>query len=202
MAKIKFFAGLTLIFLLGALAGAFGTGFYIKEHVEEFLEGGPPKEKIMQKLTRDLDLTSEQQKKIEPILEEAHKKLSALRRNSLPEMRKIREDSFALIKKQLNEDQRKKLQDLENRLDKHRPPHGISSSTPSPTRRKRSAKTPAIKTVRGFSFLRDSTGACFLTNRPILLNMECNYLEYFLNHAKRPATLHGTHSACTICKIN
>ena len=159
MAKIKFFAGLTLIFLLGALAGAFGTGFYIREHVEEFLEGGPRKEKIMQKLTRDLDLTSEQQKKIEPILEEAHKKLLALRRNSLPEMRKIREDSFALIKKQLNEDQRKKLQDLKERLSKHWPRRHTSPPPRTPPLERKARKNPyhdtdtVMDSAHGFNFI-------------------------------------------------
>ena len=142
MAKIKFFAGLTLIFLLGALAGAFGTGYYIKEHMEEFLEGGPPKEKIMQKLTRDLDLTPEQQKKIEPILEETHEKFSALRRKSLPDMKKIREDSFALIRNILNEDQRKKLKDLEDRLNKHRPPRDFPPPPPPPPEERGPQKPP------------------------------------------------------------
>ncbi len=120
MAKIKLFTGLTLIFLLGALAGALGTGFYIKEHVEEFLEtGGPPTDKIMRRLTRDLGLTREQQEKIGPIIVEAHEKLSELRKKSFPEMRKIRENSFALIKKELNQDQQKKLEALKNRLKKH-----------------------------------------------------------------------------------
>ena len=138
---------MTLIFLLGALAGAFGTGFYFKGHVEEFLEGGPPKEKIMQKLTRDLDLTPEQQKKIEPILEEVHRELSALRRKSLPEMRKIRENSFALIKKELNEDQQKKLEDLRKQTKETlAPPTYVPSpsATSSPNWSERSGKTPVM----------------------------------------------------------
>ncbi len=140
MAKIKFFAGLTLIFLLGALAGSLGTGFYIREHVEEFLDEGPPTDKIMHRLTRALDLTPEQQKKIEPIIVEAHEKLSELRQKSFPEMRKIRENSFVLIKKELNEDQQKKLEDLKNRLKRRLP--GRHKFPPPPPPEERGQQKP------------------------------------------------------------
>jgi len=132
MVKIKFVAGISLVFLLGALAGALGTGFYFKGHVEKFLEGGPPKEKIMRRLTKTLELTPGQQEKIEPILAEAHRSLLDLRQKSFPEMRRIREESFALIKKELNPDQQKKLEDLKSRLKKHRPRLPASSPPPPP----------------------------------------------------------------------
>ena len=132
MAKTKFFAGLVLIFLLGALAGALGTGFYFKGHVEEFLKEGPPKNKIMHRLTRALELTREQQEKIEPIIAEAHAKIVELRQKTFPEVKRIRENSFALIKKELNEDQQEKLEDLKKRLEKHWPRRHTSPPPPPP----------------------------------------------------------------------
>ncbi len=133
MARTKLIAGIALVFLLGALAGAFGAGFYFKRHLDDFLEGGPPKEKIIHRLTRDLDLTPEQQKKIEPIIAEAHEKLKELRQKSYPAMKEIRENSFALMKKELNEEQQKKLENLKTRLKKHWPRrHGPPPPPPPP----------------------------------------------------------------------
>ena len=132
MARTKFFAGLTLIFLLGALAGALGTSFYFKGHVEEFLKEGPPKNKIMHRLTRALELTREQQEKIEPIIAEAHAKIVELRQKTFPEVKRIRENSFALIKKELNEDKQEKLEYLKKRLEKHWPRRHKSPPPPPP----------------------------------------------------------------------
>lgn len=132
MAKTKFIAGLALIFLLGALAGALGTGFYFKGHLEEFLKEGPPKDKIMHRLTKVLELTREQQEKIEPIIAEAHAKIVELRQKTFPEVKRIRENSFALIKKELNEDQQEKLEYLKKRLEKHWPRRHTSPPPPPP----------------------------------------------------------------------
>jgi len=122
MNKVKVSLGILLIFILGALAGSLGTGVYIKHRIGEFVRGGPPPlmHSLMKKMSHQLNLTEEQETEIEKIMEQAHKDIAAFRERYHPEFEKIMDKSFALIKEKLDEDQKIKLDELQEELKERR----------------------------------------------------------------------------------
>jgi len=78
MNKPKLIGGLLLIFILGALAGAWGNQLYfihsIKHRFERFAKGGQPpfmsghRMERCEKIINELDLTADQKKKVDDIL--------------------------------------------------------------------------------------------------------------------------------------
>ena len=121
MNRIKLVIGIILLLLLGAVAGSVGTGIYIRHRIEHIAPGKPPKAHfLLRKLSRELDLTEAQQVEIRKILEESHTEISDLRRKFLPEIKEITDQSFALIKEKLNEEQKQKLDKLHGRLKRWR----------------------------------------------------------------------------------
>ena len=134
MNRIKLVIGIILLLLLGAVAGSVGTGIYIRHRIEHIAPGKPPKAHfLLRKLSRELDLTEAQQVEIRKILEESHTEISDLRRKFLPEIKEITDQSFALIKEKLNEEQKQKLDKLHGRLKRwrkrgHFPPPPIEKS--------------------------------------------------------------------------
>lgn len=120
----KLTVGVILVFLVGALAGSLGTGLYLKHRMEHFAAGRPPhhirKDLLMKRLSHELNLTEEQRTEIEKIVTESETEISAIRRKYLPEIKEITDQSFALMKEQLNPDQREKLEELHEQLkDRH-----------------------------------------------------------------------------------
>jgi len=134
MNRIKLVIGIILLLLLGAVAGSVGTGIYIRHRIEHIAPGKPPKAHfLLRKLSRELDLTEAQQVEIGKILEESHTEISDLRRKFLPEIKEITDQSFALIKEKLNEEQKQKLDKLHGKLKRwrkrgHFPPPPIKKS--------------------------------------------------------------------------
>ena len=134
MNRIKLAIGIILLLLLGAVAGSVGTGIYIRHRIEHIAPGKPPKAHfLLRKLSRELDLTEAQQVEIRKILEESHTEISDLRRKFLPEIKEITDQSFALIKEKLNEEQKQKLDKLHGKLKRwrkrgHFPPPPIKKS--------------------------------------------------------------------------
>ena len=134
MNRIKLVIGIILLLLLGAVAGSVGTGIYIRHRIEHIAPGKPPKAHfLLRKLSRELDLTEAQQVEIRKILEESHTEISDLRRKFLPEIKEITDQSFALIKEKLNEEQKQKLDKLHGKLKRwrkrgHFPPPPIKKS--------------------------------------------------------------------------
>lgn len=122
MNRVKVSIGILLIFILGALAGSLGTGLYIKHRIGEFTKGGPPPvlHLLMKKMSHQLDLTKEQEAKIEKIMEQTHRDISAFRERYHPEFEKIMDESFALIKETLDEEQKTKLDEFQEELKKRR----------------------------------------------------------------------------------
>ena len=126
MNRFKLVTGIVLIFTLGVFSGVLGTNMYFKYRIEQFREAGPTvqKELLMKRLTRRLDLTPQQQKKISVIFDEMRENLTALRRKHLPELEEIRARSHTRIKAVLNADQQKKFDEMIERLQQRRPGRG------------------------------------------------------------------------------
>lgn len=136
MNKLKLATGVILVFLVGALAGALGSGIYYKQRVRLFEAGGPPMtarvQIVLERFSNKLDLTRAQRIELEKIVRESQEKILALGRELLPEIEKINEQSFALMRDALNSEQNKKLDVLYQRMKDFR---GRFSNQPPPPQR-------------------------------------------------------------------
>jgi nucleoid DNA-binding protein len=117
----KLISGLLLVFVLGVLVGSVGTGFYLKHRLAPIIkEPRARKAFIMKKLSKKLNLTPNQKTKIEPIVEQMIEKRREYYRKIRPEIKRIMDQGFTQIKEELNEDQKKKLDELREKFQKHR----------------------------------------------------------------------------------
>ena len=123
MNKLKVWAGIGLLLLLGALAGSLATGMYFKHKIERFSKGERPPIKVvlMKKLSDELDLTERQRVEIEEILDQLQANLLDLRRKHRPELEKLFDHSFGSIREKLNSEQKKEFDEIREELRRRRP---------------------------------------------------------------------------------
>jgi len=120
MIRLKLWAGLILVFILGAIAGSLGTGFYYKDRMERFTRYGHPARShlLLERLSEELNLTEEQRQEIGTIVDQFHEKLSQIKRSVRPDIRKLRDDTFVAIREKLRDDQKEKFDQLRKRLER------------------------------------------------------------------------------------
>lgn len=121
MKRWKLVSGLLLVFVLGVLAGAFGTRIYLKDRFAHFRKDPKARQAfIMRKLSKELELTPDQKIKVEKIVEQVGEKRREFFLKNRPEIKRIMDEGFAQIKKELNNDQQKKLDELREEFEKRR----------------------------------------------------------------------------------
>jgi hypothetical protein len=76
---------------------------------------------LMKKLSHEIDLTETQQVEIEGILDQLQAKLLDLRRERRPELDKLFNYSFGLIREKLNSEQKKRFDAIREELRRRRP---------------------------------------------------------------------------------
>lgn len=110
MKKAKIIAGLIMIFILGALSGALGTGVVLKRH-HPFFSGKPEGRKafILKRLTRELDLSAEQQVRIGVIIDRVQTETLKQIREGRRLMRQNLERGFVAIRKELTPEQQRRF---------------------------------------------------------------------------------------------
>jgi Spy/CpxP family protein refolding chaperone len=137
--KLKFAASVALIFFVGAVAGVLGASFYFEAKIEKMFHGKPPHgEKIIERLTRDLDLTPAQQAEIRPLILAFDKKASDLKQQFRPQMKQLHDQVTDQIRTRLDETQKKKFDEINKKLEK-RFRKKAPSSPPVEDPRKRSS---------------------------------------------------------------
>ncbi len=116
--KLKVSVGVLLVFVLGILAGTFGTQAYMKYRVSHFVQRGHEArtELFLGKLSHDLDLTEAQQTEIGKILKNSHRRLAQISSRCQPEIMGIIERDFAMIREILNDDQRQEFDQFQRRF--------------------------------------------------------------------------------------
>ena len=112
--KWKLAVAFVIVFAAGVATGAMFGAFHLRRHVVL----GPPHSgdvggRMKEHLRRALDLTSEQEAKIQPIVESTSTKLEAIRIETAERVRTVMEDSKREIAPFLTPDQQKKLEKLE-----------------------------------------------------------------------------------------
>ena len=116
MKKWKLIVGVALVFVLGVLVGSVGTRFHDRDWSDLFWKDHAAKRAVfLQRLTRELQLTEEQQKEFKAMVEETDKKLEAHRLEGRAGAKKIFDESFSRMKEKLDPGQQDKLADLKAR---------------------------------------------------------------------------------------
>jgi Spy/CpxP family protein refolding chaperone len=129
--KWKLAFAFLLVFVAGATTGAFFGVHHLRHHVIL----GPPHsgdvaEQMRQHLRRQLDLTSEQASKINPIIDATTAKLEAIRVETAGRVHAVMEESKRQVAPQLTPEQQKKLEQLEAEHRKAMLHHGFLPPPP------------------------------------------------------------------------
>jgi transcription initiation factor TFIIIB Brf1 subunit/transcription initiation factor TFIIB len=128
MNRWKVITGILLIFVLGALSGALGTGYYTKSRIKQFIDpkGPPPPIRILERELGKLDLSSEQQRKIEALLEQMHTEFFEIIKKTKPEMDEHFKRHVQRLKAELRPKQQrafdKTIRRIEDRMKPMNPP--------------------------------------------------------------------------------
>ncbi len=116
--KLKVSVGVLLVFIIGTLAGSFGTQYYMKYRADHFMKRGHEArvDFLLGRLSRELDLTEEQKREIGIILTDSHRRLAEISQRYQPEIRGIMDNDFALIRNLLNDEQKTRFDFFQKRL--------------------------------------------------------------------------------------
>jgi Spy/CpxP family protein refolding chaperone len=131
----KLIAGFLLVFVAGVISGAFLGGMYAQHHFFAFhrpeLIGGRMKER----LRTELNLTPEQVAKISPIIDKAATQLRDIRRETARRVHETIAEAHRQMAVNLTDEQRQKLQQIEERHRRwrHHRLHEVPAESPSPT---------------------------------------------------------------------
>jgi hypothetical protein len=123
MIRLKLWAGLILVFILGAFAGSLATTMYYKDRTERLTRYGHSARShlLLKRLSKELDLTEAQKKEIGIIVDQFYTELSRIKQSVRPDIEKLRDESFAAIKEGLTDEQKKKFDELRKRLERWTP---------------------------------------------------------------------------------
>jgi len=131
LSKWKIWLGLVILFLSGVLVGGFGTRLYVRHRIANVLTGDRPmfRNLFLRHITRELDLTPEQQEQIERIAEGTAEDLHLLHRQHRSAVEAIFDQAVSDMKVYLSPDQQKQLDAVREKMKafrrrhRHRPPH-------------------------------------------------------------------------------
>jgi Spy/CpxP family protein refolding chaperone len=129
--KWKIAIAFLLVFVAGGVTGAF-FGFH---HLRHHIILGPPHsgevgDRMREHLRRSLDLTSEQEAKLKPIVDATSAKLEAIRVETAERVRAAMEESKKEVAPFLTPEQQKKLDKLESEHRKMMLHHGFDPPPP------------------------------------------------------------------------
>ncbi len=112
--------GLVLVFLSGLVTGSISTKVYLKHKFAGAWQGGPAaiRQSIVNRLTKELNLTKTQKVEVEKVVGEAQSKWLKIRAQHQPEINEIVENCVAQMKTNLLAEQQKKLDIIHERVKK------------------------------------------------------------------------------------
>jgi hypothetical protein len=128
MKKWKIWLGVLVVFLSGVVIGVLGTGVVLKHAMHGIVSGDPQavERMVMRRLTRQLDLTSEQQPEVARIVRGVQGELAKLHERTRPDIERIMEEGLANLSAALSPEQQKKARVLydksRERWERHRAP--------------------------------------------------------------------------------
>jgi Spy/CpxP family protein refolding chaperone len=132
--KRKLVAGFVLVFVAGGIAGAALGGFYARHFFFEAHRAGRLGDRMKERLRTELRLTPEQMAKVSPIVDKTAAQLRGIRRDTGRRVHEIMAEAHQEIATNLTDEQRQKLQHVEERHRRWRHHHDRGESAPeSPT---------------------------------------------------------------------
>ena len=131
----KLIGGFILVFIAGGITGAFFGGLHARHLFSEFHHPGLIGVRMKERLRTELDLTPEQVAKISPIVDKTAAQLKQIRRDTGQRVHEIMTEAHREMAANLTDEQRLKLQQIEDRHRHRFHDHGLRKSTPerSPT---------------------------------------------------------------------
>ena len=124
MKKWRLIVGVTLVFVLGVMAGSVGTRFYQRNWAERFWKDPAARKALfLKRLTRELALSETQRQEFKAIIDDVDQKVEELHRENRTEIRAILEGGFSRMMERLDPAQQEKLKELKARREerlKHR----------------------------------------------------------------------------------
>src|SRR4029450_4915772 len=130
--KWKLVAGFVLVFVAGGIAGAALGGFYARHLFFDVHRPGRVGDRMKERLRTELRLTPEQIAKISPIVDKTAAQLQEIRRDTGRRVHGIMAEAHKEIALNLNDEQRQKLQQIEERHRRWRHRHGPHDFAPEP----------------------------------------------------------------------
>ena len=134
--KWKLIAGFLLVFVAGGIAGAALGGFYARHLFFEFHHPRLVGARMKERLRTELSLTPEQVAKVSPIVDKTAAQLQEIRRDTGRRVHEIMADAHKEIAANLTDEQRQKLQQIEERHRRwrhHHRPHDFAPESPPAT---------------------------------------------------------------------
>ena len=97
-------------------AGAIALGGFVMVQAQPGPGGGGRghgKRFMLERITKDLNLTSEQQTKVQPIIDQAKPQLAAIHQEAMQKTKAVMNSTMSQIRPLLTPDQQKKLDDIQ-----------------------------------------------------------------------------------------
>jgi|SRR4029077_5122308 len=131
----KLIAGFILVFVAGGISGAFLGGLYAQHHFFQLHHPQLIGARMKERLRAELKLTPEQVAKISPIIDKAAVQLREVRRDSARRVHETIGEAHRQIAVNLTDEQRQKLQQIEERHRRwrHHRFHEAPAESASPT---------------------------------------------------------------------
>ncbi len=131
--KVKFAAGVIIVFLVGVLAGVLGAGIYFESRIEKMFLHGPPRGNMfLENLTKQLDLSPAQVKEIRPIVQNLDEKSFAIKDRLFVKIKPLLDEARNQIRLKLNDEQKKKFDQIHEKMKKGFPRHPPPPFPPPP----------------------------------------------------------------------
>jgi Spy/CpxP family protein refolding chaperone len=116
--KIKLVAGIVVLFIIGGVIGLLGDRLYMEHKLRRLTEFNSEQRKayILQKYTKELHLTEDQQVEIRRILDEKSDEIAQNTQRYKEDIDKIRQRYDERIKALLNPEQRELYDEMKQRI--------------------------------------------------------------------------------------
>ncbi len=125
MKSIKPIVGLILVFILGAASGSLVTYMVSQSHLESIISGDPRarEDMLLKRLTRQLDLDSQQREQVTIVIHETHEDMRQIRQRTHPQIEALLTDSQLRISSLLRPEQQEKFRKIiaERKAHRHKP---------------------------------------------------------------------------------
>jgi Spy/CpxP family protein refolding chaperone len=133
--KWKLIAGFILVFVAGGISGAFLGGLYARHLFFGFHQPEQIGARMKERLRTELNLTPEQVAKISPIIDKTALQLREIRRETARHVHETIAEAHRQMAVNLTDEQRQKLQQIEERHRRwrHRGFHESPAESASPT---------------------------------------------------------------------